>query len=100
MQEEVHKRPKKNATKDGVAMESPLGPANTLLDIMKKRHFLKHESLPYTLNMLFIRLSSSITKLKQINSHPNSTPFIHSLNSLLKKRKTNVYRFLMFMSKE
>ena len=54
---------------DGVALGSPLLPAlaNILLDIMKKSYFLKRKSLQHTSDMLTTRLSSLITKLKQMN---------------------------------
>ena len=70
------------------------------LDIMKKSYFLKRKSLQHTSNMLTTRLPSSITKLKQMNFWPNLTAFIHPSSSPLKKRKGNVYRFLMSTSKE
>ena len=81
---------------DEVAMKSPLGLAfsNILLNIMKKRYFLKHESLQSTSEMLMTLLPSSVSKLKQMNFRPHLTAFIHPSNSLLGKRKTNVCHFL------
>ena len=50
--------------------------------------------------MLTTRLLFLITKLKQMNSLSTVTAFNHLSNSPLKKRKENLYRFLMFTSKE
>ena len=83
-------------------MGSPLGPAlaNIFVGYYEEKLFSQNRSLQHTSDMLTTRLPSSITELKQINSRPNSTAFIHSSNSPLKNRKENVYRFLMFSSKE
>ena len=59
---------------------------------MKKSYFFKRRILQHTSDMLRTRLPSLITKLKQAFIHPSNLP--------LKKRKENVYRFLMFTSKE
>ena len=54
---------------DGVAMESPLGPAlaNIFVGYYEEKYFLKRKSLQHTSDMLTTRLPSSITKLKQMN---------------------------------
>ena len=79
------------------AMGSPFGPAltNTFVGYCKEKLFSQTQKPQHTLDMLTTRLPSSIIKLKQMNHQANSTAFIHPSDSSLKKRKRNVYRFLI-----
>ena len=86
---------------DGVAMGLPLGLAlaNIFAGYYEKKLFSQTQKPP-TYFRYVDDLPSSITKLKQMNSWSNTTAFIYPSDLPLKKRKTNVYRFLMFTLKE
>ena len=86
---------------DGVAMGSPLGPALTNLFVRyyKKSYFLKHESLQYTSDYVDDTFSIFDHEAKADQFLTKLNCLYHPSNLLLKKRNTNVYRFLIFMSK-
>ena len=87
---------------DRVDMGSPLGPAlaNIFVGYYEEKLFSQTQKPPTYFKYVDNTFASSITKLKQMNSWPNWTAFIHSSNLPLKKRKENVYRLLMSTSKE
>ena len=86
---------------DGVAMESPpgLALANIFVGYYEEKLFSQTQKPPTYFKYvddtfaIFDHEAEADEFLTKLNS-------LHSSNSPLKKRKTNIYRFLMFTSKE
>ena len=87
---------------DGVAMELSLGPAlvNIFVGYYEEKLFSQTHKPPTYFRYVHNTFATFDHEAEADEFPTNSTAFILPSDSSLKKRKRNVYRFLMFMSKE
>ena len=87
---------------DGVAMESPLGPAlaNIFVGYYEEKLFSQTQKPPTYFRYVDNTFAIFDHEAEADEFLTNSTAFIYPSSSPLKKRKGNVYRFLMSTSKE
>ena len=87
---------------DGVAMESPIGPAlaNIFVGYYEEKLFSQTQKPPTYFRYIDNTFATFDHEAEADEFLTNSTAFILPSDSSLKKRKRNFYRFLMFTMKE